>query len=99
MAAAGCARASVIGRCAGIGCGYTGQPGRVRAHAVACSRFAELYRSDPAAALDPEEEYRRWQADGRGAERAARYDEQVADTDARRAAMASRYVTKDLMED
>lgn len=51
------------GRCAG--CGKTDVSARkIAAHTMECGDFAELFRSSPSRALDPEAEHVRWQASG-----------------------------------
>lgn len=85
------------GRCAG--CGKVGQPGKIRDHQMSCEKFAVLFKADRASLLPVEQEYERWVAAGRPAERAQVHAQSVADTDARRAAMAERYRTVDILED
>lgn len=85
------------GRCAG--CGVTGPHKVVTAHMMVCAEYVALFLSDSAKALDPEAEYTRWQNDDKAGERAVARQEQIADTDARRAAMAGRFATKDPLED
>jgi hypothetical protein len=80
-----------IGRCAG--CGSTGPDKNLRAHVRSCSDFAELYRRDPALAMDPVPEYQRWQRDSRPAERVAGRHAAIDDEEARRAAMHRRFAT------
>lgn len=83
------------GRCL---CGYTAPVKQVEAHQVGCGQFATAYRANPDMVLSPAREYERWQAKGRREERAAAHAEAVADTDARRAAMADRFATRDILE-
>jgi hypothetical protein len=71
----------------------------VEAHQVECEVFAAAYRADPASVLTVQEEHARWAASGRREERAAAHAVSVADTDARRAVMADRFKTVDLLED
>lgn len=85
------------GRCAG--CGFTGQPGKVRDHIVECPDFAAAYRRDFRSIGTVEQEYENWVTAGRPAARAAAHAAVVADTDARRAAMASRFATRDILDD
>jgi hypothetical protein len=66
---------------------------------MVCPEYVALFLSDPAKALDPEAEYVRWQNDDKAAERAVARQEQIDDTDARRAAMAGRFATRDPLED
>lgn len=84
------------GRCP---CGYTAHTADVQAHQVGCPVFAAAYRADPDGVLGANEEYDRWLEHGRPEERAAAHAASVADTDARRAAMASRFATRDILED
>lgn len=84
------------GRCI---CGYTAQPGKVRDHQMSCPEFARVYQvQGPGAMRTAEQEYEHWVAEGRPAARAAAHEAVVADTDARRAAMASRFATRDILE-
>jgi hypothetical protein len=86
------------GRCAG--CGLTGPYRDIRSHTISCPEFAALVRFDPGAALEPAQEYARYVASGAQAEaKAESRAAQVADTDARRAAMAERFRTRDPLED
>jgi hypothetical protein len=84
------------GRCAG--CGKVGRPDRIRAHCASCPEFAVLYQRDRASIGTVEEEYENWVVHHRDAEKAIARDAQVADTDARRAAMAERFRTRDPLE-
>lgn len=54
------------GRCAGDGCGFEGSYKASLTHVARCSRFAELYRTDPSRALDPAVEHRRVAAERKG---------------------------------
>jgi hypothetical protein len=83
------------GRCV---CGYSGSHARVQAHQLQCAAFAAAYRADPAAVGTVQEEHERYQREGRRAERADAHEKSVAETDARRAAMARRFATVDLLE-
>lgn len=87
------------GRCAG--CGKVSASCKlIGAHVLECPGFRELFLRDPAAALDPEAEYARWQAEDLSGERAERRQQAEDDNKSRRAAMASRYATpKDILED
>lgn len=85
------------GRCAG--CGYVDGDGKVIAHQVDCEGFALAYRSDPAAIVSVQEEYRRWQQQGKPEARAIAHAASVADTDTRRAAMSERFKTRDVLDD
>lgn len=47
------------GRCAG--CGFSSPScKKVQAHVLSCPDYLALYKSNPAAALTPEQEYERW---------------------------------------
>lgn len=83
------------GRCP---CGVTGSHARVQQHQLECQVFAKAYKADPAAIGSVQEEYEQWAAGGRKAERTAAHEASVADTDARRAAMAGRFATVDILE-
>lgn len=85
------------GRCAG--CGRVGPDGKVRDHIMSCPDFAELYQRDAQSIGTVQQEYEKWVAAGRPAARAAAHAASVADTDARRAAMADRFATHDILED
>lgn len=85
------------GRCAG--CQETGEVKAVRWHVISCLDWAALYQHDPLAALSPEEEQARWLREDKDGEKLAHREATVADTDARRAAMASRFRTRDPLED
>lgn len=85
------------GRCAG--CGRTGDAKVVGRHLVACSRWAELYRSAPDKALDAEAEHRRWSAEDRMSDHQERIMGLRAANDGDRAAMARRFASSDPLED
>lgn len=85
------------GRCAG--CGYVDSDARVDAHQADCEGFALAYRKDPGSILPSKDEYKRWLAAGKPQERAEAHVASVADTDARRAAMADRFQTRDVLDD
>lgn len=85
------------GRCAG--CGYIAADVRVRNHQVGCPDFAALYRESPRSIGTVGEEYEKWVAAGRPAAKAAAHARSVAETDARRSAMADRFKTVDILED
>lgn len=85
------------GRCSG--CGETGPDKAIATHTVSCEVFAALYRLSPEQALSPEAEYMRWREQDKAAEQTARVAAKVSDTDARRAAMADRFRTRDILED
>jgi hypothetical protein len=84
------------GRCAG--CRRVGEVKAVGVHIVTCEDWAELYLSRPWAALLPAEEYERWRAAERPAERKADLEVRVADTQAKRAASVARFDVPDLLE-
>ena len=85
------------GRCAG--CGYVGPDVKVRNHQMNCPSFAELYQRDPASIGTVEDEYEKWVVAGRPAAKAAAHAASVAETDGRRADMAVRFATRDILED
>ncbi len=85
-----------VGRCP---CGYTALAVQVAGHQAGCAEFARAYTADPESVLAPEAEYERWKQGDRATEKAGAHAVSVADTDARRAAMASRFVTRDFLED
>lgn len=85
------------GRCAG--CETTGLLKAVTTHVVTCQAWAALYRENPARALSPEAEYARWEAEDRKSERTAAVEARIQETDDRRAAMASRFAYRDVLED
>lgn len=68
-------------------------------HVVGCPDWAALYRKDPAAALEPAEEYDRWAREDQRREKQADLDRRVADTLDRRASMLQRFRTADILED
>lgn len=84
------------GRCGP--CGKTGPLKVILKHQVSCDAYAQQYQSgrNP---LGPVEEYERWVAEDKASEREQRVATAVADTDARRAAMTSRFRTHDILED
>ena len=85
------------GRCAGDG--ETGELKAVTSHVLRCPAWAALYRADPARALTPAGEYDRWAAKEQAAEKAARHDVVVGDTQRRRDVQADRFRTRDPLED
>lgn len=85
------------GRCAGDG--KTGELRKIEWHVARCDKWAHLYRTDPAAALSPAEEYSRWRAQERQDEHAADLAGRVADTQAQRAASVARFEVADPLED
>lgn len=86
------------GRCSG--CGLTGPYRAIVAHTIKCPEFAALIRWDSGAALEPAQEHARYvESGGTASDKAAARKAQVADTDARRAAMAERFRTRDPLED
>lgn len=84
------------GRCL---CGLTGSHAVVQRHQLDCQVFAAAYQADPSSVSTVQEEHERWAREGRPAERAAAHEESVAHTDRRRAVMAERFKTVDLLED
>jgi hypothetical protein len=83
------------GRCAG--CGERGAVKAVDWHISQCSRWAELYRKDPAAVLDAAQEYVRWAAEDRDREHAADLQARTDDTVARRQESEQRFQLPDLL--
>lgn len=85
------------GRCP---CGFTGPDGRVRAHSLSCPEFARACQDGLASVSSTVQlEYDRWAAGGRRQERAEGHAASVAETDARRAAMAERFRGRDILAD
>jgi hypothetical protein len=84
------------GRCV---CGYTAPAGLVEAHQVSCPNFAAAYRADPDSIFSPADEYASWLEHGKPAAKTAAHEQTVADTDTRRAAMATRFATRDFLDD
>ena len=85
------------GRCAG--CGDIGPEAEVREHVMCCPDFAAFVRENPGSVLTPALEYQRWKAADKAAEQTARIETKRADTDTRRAVMADRFRTRDILED
>lgn len=85
------------GRCAG--CGYVDSDSKVDAHQPDCEGFALAYQKDPASILPSRAEYKRWLEAGKPEEKAQAHAASVAGTDARRAAMADRFQTRDVLDD
>lgn len=80
------------GRCAG--CGKVSQSCKViKNHIIGCPDWKALYLRDPARALEPEAEYRRWQDEDVDAEREDRKAQASAEAAQQRAAMADRFRT------
>lgn len=61
-----------------------------------CPEWLALFRDSPEDALAPSQEYERWA--GAGKDTAGRKDAAVADTTARREAMAERFTTRDILD-
>jgi hypothetical protein len=77
-----------------------GSPRKISAHCASCPQWLELFAADPSRALSPTEEHRRWEDEGRDAERLARLEQTVSDTQARRAAGAARFAApRNILED
>jgi hypothetical protein len=76
----------VTGRCSG--CGRTGQPKPLARHVTECPDWLAL---PPDRQLDPEAEYRRWQAGDKDAERERRREQAIEANTAARAAVAGRF--------
>lgn len=88
----------IAGRCAG--CGETSKSAsEIREHTRYCPDYRALYARDPAAALDPEAEYQRWVSEDRGAERAGRREDAVAEADRRRAEQRDLLAVQDPLAD
>lgn len=85
------------GRCAG--CRETGDLKKVSWHVLACLKWAQLYRENPAAALSPAQEYARWYREERAVERAADLGRRIADTQARRKQSVDRFKVPDPLGD
>lgn len=85
------------GRCAG--CHAQDELKAAEWHVLCCEKWAALYRSDPAAALSPAEEYDRWRREDRSGERAADLQRRVVDTQAERAASVARFASVDPLGD
>lgn len=88
---------SAQGRCAGDG--ETGELKDIAWHVLSCPQWAALYRKDPAAALQPAEEYARWRAEEAADEHAADLAGRVADTVSQRQRSVSRFKVGDPLED
>lgn len=86
------------GRCAG--CGLSNSSCRpIRAHVETCPDYLDLYREDPARALAPEAEYRRWKAEddspeARQAARDVRLGRVFAEADEAQQAARERWQSK-----
>lgn len=89
------------GRCEG--CGAINNSCTVtRNHVRSCPKFVELYRRDPALALDPEESFRRHQEETRDPHKRAearsiKLTKMFANVDERRVSEATRWEKKDLL--
>lgn len=91
-----------VGRCSG--CKVTGPRKKIENHVLSCPQYLELFRADPARALDPVTEARRYAQEDTCAARAARRDvrlrERFAEMDAHASAQADRWrVPHDILED
>lgn len=84
------------GRCAG--CGRAGESRAVGRHIVRCPAWAALYRDSPERALGAEDEHRRWSQEDKADDHLARIATLRAETDGRRAAMATRFEYVDPLE-
>jgi hypothetical protein len=85
------------GRCAG--CGKPGQSKAIDKHILSCPSWAELYRQFPEKALGAEQEHRRWSEEDRAADHQDRIAVLRAETDGRRASMATRFRRVDPLEE
>lgn len=82
------------GRCSG--CGKIGPEREIIDHAVGCPHLAALPLDK---VHNPAMDYQLWVERGRKAEQHARRDAVIADTDARREAMAARFSTHSFEEE
>ena len=86
------------GRCAG--CGKVGTLAEVSEHTRDCRDFRLLFTEDPDRALHPADEFERWAAEDRPAQRAGARQAKVTEADRRRAEQAERWRTPaDILED
>jgi hypothetical protein len=89
------------GRCEG--CGYENASSKVmRHHQTGCSAYAELYRKDPALALDPEESFRihrerEHDPQHKAEERSIRLTKIFAENDEFRQRESSRWKSNDIL--
>lgn len=65
-----------LGRCAG--CGDSGPHRKISAHVMSCVKYQELYAADPAKALQPLEEFARWEREDKVCGHEARKERIVA---------------------
>ncbi len=86
------------GRCSG--CGDVNRSCKViREHIRTCGKYRELLSIAPDMALEPEKDYRQWQARDKTEERMERRDRLVGETDAKHAAQVARFaIPKDILE-
>jgi hypothetical protein len=85
------------GRC--VGDGRTGPARDIAIHILLCPEFARVYRDTPERALTPVEEYARWRREEQDDDRDVAREAKVAGTDAKRAELADRFRTRDILED
>lgn len=90
------------GRCSG--CGRTDSLRKVRLHVVECTDYIELFRQEPARALDPHAEYVRYRREhgspeARAVQRGHRLEVRFAEINRHQAASTSRWATPpDILE-
>lgn len=90
------------GRCAG--CGRTGSAKKIRAHAMTCPQYTELFQSDPGRCLDPEAEHERYRtedntSEARALRRHQRLTGSYAELERRQALQSARWRRpKDILE-
>jgi hypothetical protein len=85
-------------RCAG--CGKRDKSVQVIAeHTRYCPDYHSLFARDPAAAIEPAAEYRRWAAEDRAGERAQHREDVIAEADGRREAQREMLSAPDILED
>lgn len=90
--------AASAARCAG--CGKTDKSAQVIVeHIRYCPDYAALYARDPAAALDPVAEYRRWVAEDRADERVQHREDVIAVSEGRRDAQREMLSAPDILGD
>lgn len=87
------------GRCAG--CGKSSSSCKaIEKHVMTCPEFIALYKADPAAALDPEQEYVRYRDETdhdavRAENRDARLSARIAEVDVQRDKQEARWRKRD----
>lgn len=92
------------GRCAGCGV-MDNSCKKIKSHVLTCPDYLEVFKSDPAKALPPEEEWVRWQNEDNSDEARAvakeiRLTKRFAEMDAKREAQSERWQKpKDILDD